>query len=59
MIFPSKWKLTEAWCVYLDVDDGGFIGGDAEHRGVILSGGKLWRLVHVLHLNCDLRKENM
>lgn len=54
--FPNKWNLTEAGRVYLDVDDGGFIGGDAEHGGVVLSGGKLRRLVHVLHLNGDLRR---
>lgn len=46
--------MTEAGCGYLDVDDGVLIGGDAEHRGFVHCGGKLWRFVHVVHLNCDL-----
>lgn len=54
----DKWKLTESGRVYLDIDDRGFIRGDAEHRGTINLRGKLWRLVHILHLNSDLREKH-
>lgn len=46
----------EAGCVYLDGGDGGFIWSDVEDGGFINLRGKLWRLVHVHHLNSDLRR---
>lgn len=51
--FPNQ--LMGAGCVYLHLDDWGFVRRDAEHRGFIIVRGELWRLVYVLHLNSDLR----
>lgn len=51
--------MTEAGCVYLDMDDGGFIRSDAEYRGFINLAGKPRRLVYVLDLDSDLRDKKM
>lgn len=57
--FSNNWELTKAGCVYLDLDDRGFIRGNAEHRAFINLLGKPRWLVYVLHLNCDLREKKM
>lgn len=50
-------ETEKVGCVYLHLDDGSFIGGDAEYIGTINLWGKLWWLVHILHLNSNLRQK--
>lgn len=56
-IISRQMETEKVGCVYLHLDDRSFIWGDAEYGGTINLWGKLWRLVHILHLNSNLRQK--
>ena len=54
-MFADRQDQTGAGCLYLDLNNRGFIRVGAEDRGFVNLRVKLWCLVHILQMNCDLR----